>query len=104
MKFTIQKLRQAGFKVRVLHARHYGTVSTKNAIRMSGYEKRLSGKGGDTRIEITTPDKQTTVVGIARCSLQDSFDRKLGNQIALGRALTEFEENHPQVKELLNTL
>lgn len=101
MKPTIEKLRRAGFKVRVLHARHYGTA---DITRMSGYEKRLSSKGGDTRIEITTPDKQTTVVGIAKCSLQDSFDRKLGNQIALGRALTEFEENHPQVKELINTL
>jgi len=102
MNVTIQKLRQAGFKVRVLHARHYETVDA--TLRMSGPIRRLSGKGGNTRIEITTPDKQTTVAGIAKCSLQDSFDRKLGNQIALGRALTEFQENHPAVKNLLSNI
>lgn len=100
MNVNIRKLRQAGFKVRVHHTRCTELVSgpqfTPRPVTLS--------KGGDTRIEVTTPDGQATVVGIARCSLQDSFNRKLGNQIALGRALMEFEENHPQVKTILNTL
>ena len=102
MKVTIQSLRQAGFKVRVLHTRQYEPIVGR--ISSNFEEKQLSSKGGYTRIDITTPDKETTVVGIAKCSLKDSFNRKLGNEIALGRALTEFEENHPAVKTLLNKL
>jgi hypothetical protein len=102
MKVTIQSLRQAGFKVRVLHTRQYEPIV--GLISSNFDEKTLSSKGGYTRIDITTPDQQTTVFGIAKCSLKDSFNRKLGNEIALGRALTEFEENHPAVKTLLNKL
>lgn len=88
MKVTIQSLRQAGFKVRVLHTRN------TQATQQLGFGSRniLSGKGGSTKIEITTPDEQTTVVGIAQCSDKDSFNRKLGNEIALGRALAKLNK------------
>lgn len=88
MKVTIQSLRQAGFKVRVLHTRnkettpHVGFKSTT----------RVSSKGGSTKIEITTPDAETTVVGVAKCSDKDSFNRKLGNEIALGRAVAKLNK------------
>jgi hypothetical protein len=100
MKVTIQSLRQAGFKVRVLHTR---SRRLSKDIKI-GFRTVPVNKGGDTRIEITTPDMQTTVVGIAKCSLKDSYNRKLGNEIALGRALTEFQENHPAVSEIINSL
>jgi len=51
----------------------------------------LSARGGSTTIELTTPDKQHTVFGEAVCSLEDNFDHKVGNSIALGRALKELE-------------
>lgn len=99
MQLTIKKLRQAGFKVRVMHARHYNTISRG----MSGPVNRLSGKGGNTTIEVTTPDKTITVFGNAKCSLEDSFNRKLGNSIALGRAVSKLSE-FSNVKEVLETL
>lgn len=99
MNFTIRQLRRAGFKVRVIHTRHYETTALR---KMSGYatENRLSGKGGTTRIQITTPDGQVDVEGIAVCSLEDSFNRKLGNSIAIGRAIQRLEL-YPEVKDLL---
>ena len=99
MQLTIEKLRQSGFKVRVIHTRHYETVLRG----MSGPVSRLSGKGGSTKIEVTTPDKVITIAAEAKCSVEDSFNRKLGNSIALGRVvskLTQFD----YVKELLEKL
>jgi hypothetical protein len=66
-------------------------------------ETVLSGKGGTTRIQITTPDKEIDVEGIAVCSLEDSFNRKLGNSIALGRAIQRLELV-PEIKELLESI
>ena len=96
MQLTIRQLRRAGFKVRVIHTRHYEIIQRG----MSGPFSRLSGKGGTTKIQITTPDKQIDVEGIAVCSLEDSFDRKLGNSIALGRAI-QMLETYPEIRDLL---
>lgn len=98
MQLTIKKLRQAGFKVRVIHSRHYETIT-----RLSGYTQRLSCKGGRTKLEITTPDKQINVEAFAECSLEDSFNRKLGNSIALGRAVSKLVQ-FEHIKELLEKL
>ena len=103
MQFTIKQLRQAGFKVRVIHTRHYEPVS---AYKMSGPVSRLSrlsGKGGSTRIQISSPDLQHNVEGIAVCSLEDSFNRKLGNSIAMGRAVQQMI-NIPELKSMLEQL
>lgn len=99
MQVTIKTLRQTGFKVRVIHTRHYETA---RAMKMDSYSK-LSCKGGCTKIEVTTPDKAITVSAEAKCSLQDSFNRKLGNSIALGRAVSKLSE-FKHVKELLEKL
>lgn len=86
MKQTIKSLRQSGYKVRVLHTRH--TVPVK---RMSGICNEVSNQGGSTTIEITTPDKTITVSGKSVCSLKDNYNRRIGNEIALGRALEQLE-------------
>ena len=75
---TIKSLRQNGYKVRVLHSRVYVKP-----------DYILQAKGGLTEIEITTPDKVSTVKGTAKCSDIDCFSRKIGNDIALGRALKQ---------------
>jgi hypothetical protein len=99
MQLTIKKLRQAGFKARVMHTRHY-----ENVTRGLGEPyHRLSCKGGTTKIEVTTPDKTVTVVGNAKCSVEDSFNRKLGNSIALGRAVSKLVQ-FEHIKELLERL
>ena len=83
MQFTIRQLRRSGFKVRVIHKRHQKIVK-----KIDGDYLENSAKGGTTVIQITTPDKQTDVEGAAVCSIEDNYDRKVGNAIALGRALT----------------
>jgi hypothetical protein len=76
MTHTIKSLRQSGYKVRVMHSRVY--IKPKY---------QLQAKGGLTEIEVTTPDRSQTVKGSAKCSDIDCFSRKVGNAIALGRAL-----------------
>jgi len=86
MQPTIKSLRQQGYKVRVMHARHHQTKQ-----KISGTVLELAARGGSTTIELTTPDKQHTVFGKAVCSLKDNFNKKMGNAIALGRALAALE-------------
>jgi hypothetical protein len=84
-KMNIHELRKAGYKVRVLHG------------RLSGRDGRISPRGGFTAIELTTPDGKTSVAATAECSLKETFNRKIGNNIALGRAIKKLkEENNDQ--------
>jgi len=86
MQPTIKNLRQQGYKVRVIHKRFFIKVP-----KIMGFANEVSAKGGTTSIDITTPDKQHTVSGSAKCSLEDNFNKKVGNAIAVGRALKELE-------------
>jgi hypothetical protein len=79
---TIKQLRQKGYKVRVFHKRNYDTIQ-----RIGGICKQISPKGGETYIEITTPCKSLTEAGASICSDKDLFNRRTGNEIALGRAI-----------------
>ena len=45
-----------------------------------------------TKIQITCPDKKDAE-GISFCSKADQWNRKLGNRIALGRALKNYQLN-----------
>ena len=86
MTYTIKQLRQSGFKVRVMHSRYYQSTQ-----KMDGVHKEISSRGGSTTIEVTTPDKQHNVFGKSVCSLEDNFNRRVGNAIALGRALEQLK-------------
>ncbi len=79
---TIKQLRQSGYKVRVMRTRKRNLVR-----KMDGVHHELSNFGGYTRIELTSPDQAITVVGESTCSDKDNFNRRVGNAIALGRAL-----------------
>lgn len=72
---TVKDLRRSGNKVRVLHTRNTTPDGT------------ISCKGGHTVVQITTKDGRE-LSGMAKCRDDERFDRKLGLQIALGRALT----------------
>jgi biotin operon repressor len=86
MTYTIKQLRQKGYKVRVIHQRNYRTVQ-----KMDGVYKEILSQGGSTTIEITTPDKQNDVSGKSVCSSEDNFNRRVGNAIALGRAIEQLK-------------
>lgn len=66
---TIHQFRRAGWKVRVIHIK-----------------KEI------TTIQITCPNN-INGEGNARCSVNDNWNRKLGNRIALGRAVKNYLEN-----------
>jgi len=70
---NVKELRQLGYKVRVIHNRVM--VGDKPYPR-----------GGHTVVEITTPD-QKELYGVARCSDEDGYNKKLGVKIAIGRAM-----------------
>lgn len=84
MKLSIKNLRRSGWKVRVLHQRSYFLRD-----RMNGTSSEVCAKGGNTEIQLTSPDKAINVAGKAICSEKDNFNRKIGNAIALGRAWNE---------------
>lgn len=79
---TIKQLRQSGYKVRVFHKRNYDSIE-----KIGGISKQVAPKGGETYIEITTPCKTFTEEGLSICSDQDLFNRRTGNEIAMGRAI-----------------
>jgi len=70
---TIEFLRKAGWKVRVMHSRP--------VLKCGNF-----GRGGETKIEITSPDGNLNTFGISYCAEEDNYNRKIGNEIALGRA------------------
>lgn len=55
-------------------------------------DNEVASCGGSTVVEITTPNG-VEITGEAVCSTKDSFNKKLGTQIALGRALTSLGYN-----------
>lgn len=52
-----------------------------------GYAAAPHNKGGKTVVTVTTPTGQV-LHGTAICANRDNFNKKLGVQIALGRAMT----------------
>lgn len=79
---TIYQLRKSGAKVRVIHS-----------ISMEG--QRI------TKIELTTQEGSNSC-GMARCHLGDNYNRKIGNAIALGRAIKASSKGLDGVFKKLN--
>ena len=91
---TIAFLRRAGWKVRVIHKRPTFSVDAFSGIRVE-----YKPKGGETRIEITSPDQKIDAFGVSYCADEDHFNRKLGNKIALGRAWKNAIEVEKRIME-----
>lgn len=77
---TIQELRNAGYKVKVLHFRDR-IFKSRMDTSFTGYE---SPKGGFTKVIIDSPEGDH-YEGEAYCSKKDNYNKKLGVRIALGR-------------------
>lgn len=103
---TVYSLRKNGSKVRVIHRRFYRVFDemerrTKDVL-LSRFEataqlspidveRGLLPKGGETVIELTTPEGDN-FRGVAECSLSDHFNRKTGLLKAIGRTLASTKE------------
>jgi hypothetical protein len=71
--YTVSDLRKLGYKVFVIH------------IRFMDMDNSRFARGGKTLVEIHTPDG--VINGVAFCSLEDNYNKKIGVKIAIGRAL-----------------
>lgn len=82
MKTQVEHLRRNGWKVRVYHQRQ----TPQGLKRIQGKNQKILPKGGLTEVSVISPEGETGS-GWAECSKKDVYNRKLGVQIALGRAL-----------------
>lgn len=84
----IGKLRMLGFRVFVNHKR----ISKNRWVSVNSITKVLTPmvmpKGGKTVVEIHSPDGKA-FIGEAVCSKSDSYNKKRGLAIALGRAVKQ---------------
>lgn len=85
---SIQNLRQNGCKVKVFHSRRdiFGNYFPRMYFGKYMSTFYMSQKGGKTVVTLTDTNNKT-VVGESDCSKRDNFNRKVGIELALGRAL-----------------
>jgi len=76
LPLSVKRLRREGWKVRVLHCRLYNVVNG---------EFFPTAKGGNTRIQLTTPSGED-FYGDAVCHPLENYNKKEGVRIALERA------------------
>lgn len=89
---TVKSLRQSNYKIRISHCRNVNLKAKKNDdMSLTRLYKELNepitAKGGKTIVELTFNGKNAR--GEALCSIGDGYNRKLGVQVALGRALNQ---------------
>lgn len=90
---TIHELRRAGCKVRVIHNNAPKMADIyRAAIEIGNLDLIPTRIGGYTQIDITTP-AGNDFSGVAFRMKDDQYNRKLGNRIALGRALKLWAES-----------
>ena len=100
-KNSVYELRKAGYKVRVLHQRFVAIRSPMPFTRekqlvlvpqfqINEFTTTVSPKGGETRIELTTPDGKAFTAE-AKCNPIDHFNRKVAIRICLGRIAKQME-------------
>lgn len=80
---NVLQLRKQGYRVRVHHIREH---QQRPHSRLP--ETVVSPRGGQTEVEITTPDGET-VFGTSYCAGIDNYCKKIGVQIAVGRAMKQ---------------
>lgn len=92
----LDKLKSEGYDVRVTHLRRWipknggsPVLSTRNQIiSADGNMEYAMATGGETKVEVTSPDGRKASA-FAVCSDKDNFNRKIGLNIAVGRALSK---------------
>jgi hypothetical protein len=87
MQHTIENLRRGGYKVRVIHGCF---ASEQEASSIPDNIRNAASRY--TRIEVTDQASGLSAEGWAYCSVKDNWNRKLGNSIALGRAMDNLQQ------------
>jgi hypothetical protein len=81
-----------------MHQRHRDIVK-----KIDGDFPVISNKGGSTTITVTAPSG-ASATGKAVCSLEDNFNHRIGNSIALGRALQQLTVKEAMELMAVNSL
>lgn len=96
---TVHEFRKAGYIVRIDHFRYLWNPETKVVDEMSFRHtddvldrKTIAPHGGETHVYIQAPDG-TAYNEIARCRLFDSYNKKIGVRICLGRICKQIVED-----------
>lgn len=82
---TIAELRKAGWKIRVLH-RYLDQTVAEIEHHVNGPLNDTWATPVSTQIDVTSPNGDNAT-GFAFLSPKDNWNRKIGNRIALNRAL-----------------
>lgn len=78
------------YHVRYEHCRNY---MTGPRVFHKGFDSPpMASKGGTTICYIENEDNQVVVSGMAVCSKEDQYNKKIGRAISLGRAMKELEK------------
>jgi hypothetical protein len=78
-----------GYRVKYRHGRmSTGGIDFVAGMSWSGLP---SPKGGETEARVYGPDDSLVALGIATCHERDNFCRRIGRDIALGRALKQLD-------------
>jgi hypothetical protein len=84
MLASVAKLRQCGYRVRVHHKR----ITEKHPNdKYRTVDPLINPRGGETVVEITDEKSGKTFVGTAKCSIKDNYNKKIGVQLSIERAL-----------------
>lgn len=102
-KVTQDGLKAMGFEVRVRHLRMAPLTNGKLTLTSESEIRRtvktlenVSPKGGATCVVLVLGEKQMD--GSAVCSIRDNFNRRVGFQMAAGRALKAWKEEYGDIK------
>jgi hypothetical protein len=102
---TVHQLRLSGKKVKISHLRRYSRyderTGKKKTLLLSFEEHRdnypnffLEARGGTTSLTLgNSEDDPNAVSVLAECSLLEAYNRKIGVEVALGRALKLLKNN-----------
>lgn len=100
-----EKLRKAGCRIRVHHQRFYRgydgfvkhvtlePVSRQTAAELGFESYDMEPRGGATRVQVTTPEGQHFIGG-AECSDHDGYNKAIGRETALRRAIRDGHLGH----------
>jgi hypothetical protein len=100
---TIHDLRRAGAKIRVVHYRRLrGDTENWHPVSSLKNKTNLSSKGGITEMQVTLPDGRDYSI-TAKCADVDSFNRKIGIKICLGRLSKVLNEGTELDQVILKT-
>jgi hypothetical protein len=91
---TVHNLRKQGIKVRVIYWRYLSDDIRKEPaplyfIKRYSLQQKISPKGGNVCVTLTNNGKD--YIGKSVCSKEEPFEKRLGLNKALGRAISSME-------------